>query len=128
MKRTLIGIGNPLKRDDDIGNIIARRLGGVAGATAPESYMPRGADEIVLVDAILFDGEPGDVKEFSEDDVQGFFHSTHSLPLSLFRELNPKARIRVIGIMPMSTDFGESLSPALKPRLEEITSKVKGLL
>lgn len=117
-----------MKQDDNIGNIVAKRLGGVAGATAPENYMPHNADEVVLVDAVLFGGKPGDVKEFSPDEVQGFFHSTHNLPLSLFRELNPNARIRVIGIMPLSTDFGESLTPDLESKLDTITSRVKELL
>jgi hydrogenase maturation protease len=128
VKRVIIGLGNPLKQDDNIGNIVAKRLGGVAGATAPENYMPHDADEIVLMDAVLFDGEPGEVKEFSEEDVQGFFHSTHNLPLSLFKELNPHARIRVIGIMPSSTDFGETLTPKINSQLETIVSRVKELL
>jgi len=128
MRRVVIGMGSQLNRDDDIGNLVAKRVGGIAAGKSLENVLPQGADEVVLIDAVLFGGEPGEVRETSVDSTQDFFHSTHSIPLSLIKELNPRARVRLIAIQPKSTEMGESLTPQLKRKLPEIVREVTALL
>ena len=68
----VLGIGNRLRRDDGAGSLLAAALAEQEGAavldagTVPENYLEKVAgsnpDTVVIVDAIDFDGAPGEIR------------------------------------------------------------------
>ncbi|NYZ79969.1 hydrogenase maturation protease [Candidatus Micrarchaeota archaeon] len=129
----VIGLGNPLKRDDDIGNIIANRLVGfnaVSAETTPESFISemKKHNVVVFVDAVEFGGQPGDVKFFRLIDLKEMPLSTHSIPIETLREIMPRKKMFVIGVQPEDVDYGAGLTDELKKELDGIIEKTKELL
>ncbi len=142
MKKVILGIGNPLKNDDNIGNLIVDELKTklkddnlvfIKSYLAPENfifaikrYHPK---KIFMIDAVDFKGEPGDVKVFNLSNVikiQAL--STHSLPITLYKNSFPKADIKIIGIKVKSLKFKDGLSPELKKNFQKISQKVQEII
>ncbi|RLF41192.1 MAG: hydrogenase maturation protease, partial [Thermoplasmata archaeon] len=80
MRRAVIGIGNPLRRDDGIGIILVKKLreeklsdvicidagtGGIQLLPILSNY-----DRIIIVDAVNFNGKPGETKVFNLDEIK----------------------------------------------------------
>ena len=122
----LVGVGNPLRRDDGVGPWIVAAVREASVGTelclvdaqdVPENFVPaiaRGdAQNVVFVDAAAGDGPPGTVMfgplaDFAE---AGSF-STHKLALSLsgkFLEAAGK-KVFLLGIVPADLEFGEGLT------------------
>ena len=122
----LVGVGNPLRRDDGVGPWIAgavrdaasgTRLSVVDAQDVPENFAPAIARtdcrNVVFVDAVAAEGPPGSVvfgplSGFGE--VESF--STHRLALSLsgkFLEAAGK-KVFLLGIVPADLEFGEGLT------------------
>ena len=92
MNNLIIGLGNDYRSDDAVGRVVARKLraeslDGVAileetgeGAALIEAW--RGADFVILIDAVHSVGEPGAIYRIDANEQQiprGFFHySTHA--------------------------------------------------
>ncbi len=146
MKTAVIGIGNPLRRDDGIGIILVEKLreeklpnidcidagsGGVQLLPLLSRYK-----RIILVDAVNFNAEPGNTKVFTLQEIDG----NHGNPLSahmldtiqiikLYQELNErKLEVTVFGIQPNDTTYGTNLSPILEDKLFEIKEKLIELI
>lgn len=133
-----LGIGNPLRRDDGAGCRFIRELKrwGVGrrkgiylfnGGELPENYLEPIVKIqpaiVVLVDAVDFGGEAGEVKVFRETGFQSGF-STHTLSLSLilnYLRETTRAKIFILGIQPKNTGWGEGLS-------KEVETTIKGLV
>jgi hydrogenase 3 maturation protease len=139
MKKIVISVGNPLKSDDNIGNLILDELKDcmtniefVKGSVNPENYIEPlkklNPDFIFLLDVAKFNGEFGDVNVFDLDDVLNMNISTHNFPITIFRNFFPSSKIIFIGIKPKSLDFGEDLSPIIKKRFDEIVTEVKTII
>lgn len=132
--KAVISIGNPLKSDDNIGNIILDMIDvdamKIKCETTPENFLEslKGYDEIIILDALQFDGYVGQVEAFELEDVEDRITSTHSLPVALFKRFFPEAKIEIIGIQTKSIDFGEELSSELKDRLGNIAKDVEKLI
>lgn len=122
----LVGVGNPLRRDDGVGPwIVGAVRDAVAGTDlriidaqdVPENFVPVIARDdcrnVVFVDATAAEGAPGTVvfgplADFAE---AGSF-STHKLALSLsgkFLEAAGK-RVFLLGIVPADLEFGNGLT------------------
>ena len=138
MKKAIISVGNPLKSDDNIGNLIIDKIKKhyknkdyyfFKGGTNPENFIEPlkkiSPDTIFFIDVAIFEGEIGDVKLFNLDDVIDFDISTHFFPITIFKKYFPKTRLVLIGIKPKIVNFGEDLSPELKVRLKEIINNVQ---
>ncbi len=132
--RMIIGMGNPLRRDDGIGVRVAERLAALAptgvdvhihAGGGPE-LMERwhGAERVVLVDAVTAGGAPGAVHRF---DVSGrplpaqvrAACSTHDLGLHDVVELARALRRlpdRLIVIGVEGTDFAPGMALSLPVR------------
>ena len=129
--KAVMSIGNPLKSDDNIANIVLDKLSfkditKIRAEITPENFITRlkKYDEIIILDALDFGGETGDVKIFDLDEVKGVSLSTHSLPIDLLKRFLPNSEIKVIGIQPKNIDFGEVLSSELQNRIDEIVENV----
>lgn len=118
----LVGVGNPMRRDDGIGPWLVGAVRDLAAATAheiidaqdvPENFVPviaRGdCRNVVFIDAVAADSTPGTVvfgplADFAE---AGSF-STHKLALSLSAKFLEAAgkKVFLLGVVPADIDFG----------------------
>ena len=140
MKKVIIGIGNPLKRDDNIGNLIADKLKGISGndilliraETNPENYIDKlrsfEPEIIYFIDAVEFDGKTGEVRVFDIEDVLNQSLSTHGISVRIFKDFFPNTKIKIIGIKVKGISYGEGLSEELKQKLGTITKKVEKII
>jgi hydrogenase maturation protease HycI len=138
MSKAIISIGNPLKSDDNISNLIIDKIKKFyknkdyyffKGGTNPENFIEPlkkiNPNVIFFIDVAIFDGEVGDLKLFRLDDITDFNISSHYFPITIFKKYFPETKLVLIGIKPKTVIFGESLSPELKARLKEIIEKVQ---
>jgi len=138
MKKVIISVGNPLKSDDNIGNLIVDKIkkyyknkdyyffkGGMNPENFIEPLKKINPDVIFFIDVAIFDGEVGDVKLFRLDDIIDINISSHYFPITIFKKYFPKAILILVGIKPKIINFGENLSPELKAKLREIIQKVQ---
>jgi hydrogenase 3 maturation protease len=141
MKKAIISIGNPLKSDDNIGNLIVDKIkkfykdkdyyffkGGMNPENFIEPLKKINPDVIFFIDVAIFEGEVGDVKLFRLDDIIDINISSHYFPITIFKQYFPEVKLVLIGIKPKIISFSESLSPELKKRLKEIIQKVQRII
>lgn len=133
--KVVMSIGNPLKSDDNIGNVILEKIDNkdiikIKAGITPENFIEqiKKYDEIIILDAFEFKGKVGDVKVFKLDQIKDNPISTHNIPINLFQKFLSGSKIRIIGIKPNNIEFGEKLSRELENKIEEITENVKRLL
>ena len=140
----LVGVGNPLRRDDGVGPWIVGAVREAAAGTGlalvdaqdvPENFVPtiaRGeARNVVFVDAAAADGPPGTVvfgplSDFAE--AEGF--STHKLALSLSGKFLQAAgkKAYLLGIVPGDIDFGEGFTPEVERAAASVRDAILGVL
>ena len=129
--KAVMSIGNPIKCDDNIGNVIIDKLDlkniiKIKAEINPENFMNKlkDCDEIIILDALDFGGNVGEVKVFELDKINEVSISTHSIPIDLMKKILPNSKIKIIGIQPKSIGFGEELTKEMKNKIEEIVQKV----
>ncbi|UCE28529.1 MAG: hydrogenase 3 maturation endopeptidase HyCI [Candidatus Bathyarchaeota archaeon] len=129
-KVVVVGIGNPLRKDDYIGGSVVEDLRGrvsqrvylIECETVPESFIGSitkfKPTHVLLIDAGFLNRNPGSLELV---DVLGMADqtaiSTHALPLQIFCEYLKKttgAKITLLVIQPKDTSFGEGLTTELK--------------
>jgi len=131
MQTLVLGLGNPILRDDGIGPRIARELEGnlIENVTVMEASLAGlnlldllvGYDRVIIVDAIKTSkGKPGRIYRLGIDDFGFTRHatSTHDVNLATALELGKKLglalprKINILAIEVAETDhFGEELTP-----------------
>lgn len=142
-KTVVIGLGNPILRDDGVGFHVAEALRGrlderrvemvqacVGGFRLLETLA--GRHRAVLVDAVRLGGKPGQVYRLSAEDFRGNIRaaSPHEagLPeaLALGRRLGMEMpEVAVVGIEPAEVEeFGEELTPAVAAAIPEAVALV----
>ncbi|WP_211194962.1 hydrogenase maturation protease [Halorhabdus amylolytica] len=129
----VVALGNPYRRDDGVGPALVARLRdrdlradcldlGDAGFDLVHVVVDYEA--IVIVDAVDFGGDPGEVVVFDPTDADGTrdrraSHGTDAFELlamaERLRETSPT--VRVVGIQPVETGLGEGLSPPVADRI-----------
>ncbi len=139
----ILGIGNPIRRDDAIGVEVAKALEGkVPGRvlvlnceTIPESFAWKVAEfrptHILLVDAADFQGDPGEARLFGAGETVGTPISTHSLPLkvlSKYLEMETGAKVAVLAVQPKDLGLGEGLSDELRASLWRLVEILRDAL
>ncbi len=139
--RTLIlGVGNPLCCDDGLGIAAVEMLKErelpsfvtVEAADTPGWGLPNWLDgwsSVVMIDAIRMGKKPGnwrcfapeEVKMLYEDDVLSLHQPGLAAGLALAEALNilPE-KLTFYGVEPVSTDFGEGLSPEVTETLPNL--------
>ncbi len=134
MQTLVLGLGNPILRDDGIGPRVARELEGklIENVTVAETSLAGlnlldlmvGYDKVIIIDAIKTDkGRPGRIYHLNVDDFQFTRHaaSTHDINLATALELGKKMglllpqQIDILAIDVEETDhFGEELTPEVE--------------
>lgn len=144
----IVGIGNPIMRDDGVGPRVVEMLrqvdlppeveaidGGTGGLDLLD--LLEGAVRVVFVDAVNFGGPPGQIEVFSPDAVRrlnlGPIASLHSVSLLDALELGDALGmalpdVKIVGVQPFEIAPGLGLSPALQSKLPEVINTVLGLL
>ncbi|MGY4706166.1 hydrogenase 3 maturation endopeptidase HyCI [Candidatus Bipolaricaulota sp. J31] len=131
MEKVLLGVGNPLARDDGVGVWVAERFRGdgwvsIPAGQAPENVLGKIARLaprcLVVVDAVEMGLAPGEVRRIPWEPGRAPWGSTHSLPLSaLFLELCRDIReVILIGVQPKDLSLGEGLSPEVAAAAREL--------
>ena len=130
-----MSIGNPIKCDDNIGNIVLDKLDvegikKIKGETTPENFIDqlKICEDLVIIDALQFDGEVGEVRTFELNDIKNVVISTHNITFDLLQKFLPNSKIKIIGIQTKSIDFGIEMSEELKSKMGEIVENVSHLL
>jgi Ni,Fe-hydrogenase maturation factor len=59
----IIAMGNELRKDDSIALDIAKEIGAIKVYSCPENFVKEN-EEVIIVDAVDFGKEPGNVKSF----------------------------------------------------------------
>jgi hydrogenase 3 maturation protease len=124
--RVVAGIGNTIRSDDLVGVRIVEHLRGKVSSsvrlieckTVPESFMDEivevRSSHVLLIDAAMLGLRPGTAQLYQVEEVVNVpTISTHTLPLKVFcdyiKQLT-RARIALLLIEPVNTDFGEGLT------------------
>jgi hydrogenase maturation protease len=138
-KTAIMGIGSVLKTDDGVGVFVAEKLKSigmknviVAEAT-PEHWLgfltKKKFEKLLIIDSVLFGGEVGEIKILDLKEISERFGLTHSSSLHLFYDfISEEGNIRelkVLAIMPVSLEVGESLSPEVGRSAKNIISFFK---
>lgn len=141
MKTAVIGLGNPLKKDDNIGNVIIEKLEKevkgknlvfIKAYLTPENYLlllkKDEPENVYIIDAVEFEGKVGDVKVFNLDEINQSRITTHNIPVNIYQDYFPNSVIKLIGIKVKDVSFGEELSKEIKDKLEDIFKEVKKII
>ena len=143
MKVKILGIGNPILRDDSVGIKIAERLEGEVDAdieilmTTDFEVIDKvlGYDKAIIVDAVKFGGEPGKIYEFTLDDIFTSYSipGTHALSLGttlklgyiIFPEEMPK-ELKIFAIEVEDVEhFGKDCTPKVEQAIPEVINMIK---
>lgn len=139
----IIGIGNPLKRDDGIGVALLQEMEqrdfsetvqtfelGIASMDI--LHILEDLDKALIIDAVCFGGASGDYRFFTPEDVESLQessgpHTTNILDvLQLSKEMGELPEdIIIMGIEPEDTSFGEDLSESLEERFPELVKALE---
>jgi len=142
----VIGLGNPLRRDDGIGllllqylheqiNKLSKNIEFIDGGTSGMNllHLLGKYDTIFILDAVDFKGIPGEIKKFTLAEVKNqkiqFFHSTHEPDflnvLAFLKELDelPK-QLLIFGVQSKDISYGTGLSKELCSLLPNIKKQI----
>ncbi len=151
-KETLIlGVGNPLRRDDGIGPEVIRWFtesstkknnsynlpsdvnlinGGTDGLGLIE-YL-KDYNKIIIIDAVEMGLPPGTIKVFTPDEAVISINtdslSTHGFGIAelikLAKELDINPELVIVGVQPGDLSYGENLSATVKSNFHELLETI----
>lgn len=140
----IVGVGNPLRRDDGVGVEAVKRLKGkisndavllIESESVPESFIEPivkfNPSHILIIDAAIMGLESGSVKLTASLDLLGVAVSTHALPIQIFCTYLTQvtqSKIALLLIQPKNVDFGEELSTEVKRSVQRIVDVLTGIL
>ncbi len=146
----VLGVGNILNRDEGAGVHAVKELekrlpqdwkdkielvdGGVLGLDLLPGVEQ--ATHLLILDAADFQGRPGEIKEFSGEELKTFFTGKISWHQLGFQEVLEVARVRgrypeqvhLIGVQPGNMEVGPGLSQDLEQALQEMTARALDIL
>jgi len=143
----IIGIGNPFRRDDGVGPIVAGRIAALgwpnvevrleSGEGAALMHCWGGYDEVVVIDAVRSGAEPGRAHMLEAHNTPvptDYFHySSHAFGLAEAIEVSRvlgelPSRLIVIGVEGRDFASGSGLSPELDAVVPQVVETVVGLI
>ena len=145
-KLIVLGVGNELKCDDGVGPFIIKKLKQediedkkrllfINAETVPENFTGKLRKEnpthVIIVDACLMGGEPGDMNIVNKYDFANIGISTHSMSLSFFvryLEKDNDFRIIFVGIEPESMDYSDRLTENVERSAYEFIDTLKEIV
>jgi len=136
VKKLLMGVGNDIRGDDAVGELIARELESedwdtVDCGSVPENHIvmieEKQYEVVVLVDAAEMGLNPGDIRIVPRDHLGVFTMSTHAMPLSTVMDfLDKKVKeVFLVGIQPKDMSLKEGMTSELEEAKEEMIELLK---
>ena len=143
----VIGIGNPLRKDDGIGIVLLEKLveikddlpddieyidGGTGGMNLLHLFAR--FDIVVFIDAVNFGGEVGESKLFKSEDVNSkkipINISTHESDILKVIQISKKlkecpSKLFIFGIQPEDTSFGQTISNEIQENIDLLVDNLK---
>ena len=132
-KTVIVGIGNDMRGDDAFGPMVVERLRGrvradlIDAGVSPENCLgklsalkPR---VVLLVDAVDFDGAPGDMALLDPAKLETTSFSTHASSLALlerFLSTEGVTRIALLAVQPKNWQFGDAVSDEVAAAVEKV--------
>ncbi len=142
-KVALLAIGSEFRGDDAAGLLVAeitkktlkkanKKFKIFIGATAPENLTGDikrfNPSHILLVDSVDFNDKPGSIVVLSPRDIgDGVSFSTHKMPAKVLMRYFSKSfecDPILIGIQPLSIDFGKKPSKGVMSSAKEVASAI----
>ena len=139
----IIGVGNPLRGDDDAGAAVIQRLQNRLPPSAKTLQLDsdgvslmeawRGFEQVILVDAACSGAAPGAIHRFDANRTElprGLFHYSSHLfgvaeAVELARQLERlPERLVVYGIEGTAFAYGEGLSAAVAEAMERVAMAI----
>ena len=138
----VIGIGNILMGDDGAGvkvlDLLPDSVNKIELATGGMTLLHKleNLDMVVIVDAVDFEGKPGEVKIFRPDEVESIKtlgYSLHDIDILKVLEIAKKMgqlpeKVFIVAIQPVNVEFSEELSSEVQASLPELASQVMKLI
>lgn len=134
-KIVFVGLGNELRADDGAGLELIERLRSkkefygshfITAGRSPENYLESilnsNPQVVIFIDAAEWDGSPGEIKIFNDDEISKTEFSTHTFSITMIKDFllkNQQMDFMFVGIKPFSTSFKEGLSEPVKIKLKE---------
>lgn len=145
-KIAFLGVGSPLRADDNVGNRIVATLetklkAGLdqefqfyQGESAPENFTGAIRDfspeYLILFDAAELGKPPGTFSIISAEQIEGISFASHVLPLKIicnYISATVGCQIIMVGIQPQSLEFGESLSALVMEAIDKFVAELTDL-
>ncbi|KPU63517.1 hydrogenase maturation protease [Thermococcus sp. EP1] len=143
-KVVICGIGNDTRGDDAFGVYVVERLKEkvfnpkvvfLNCAEMPESYAGKIIRErpshVVFIDAVHFEGKPGEIVLADPEGTLGEAFSTHRMPLKLlvgYLKQNIDAKFLLIGAQPKQIGFFVEMSEELKESAKKLVDVLEQIL
>lgn len=134
----VVGVGNVLKGDDGAGCRLAEKLMGrialpvVDACEVPENYggwvERQGLEAVVYVDAVEFEGKPGEAKIIPLEKLMMSASSTHSLSLHYmikYLEMEWDGDPVLVGIKPASMKLDQGLSDEVEKGITRLAEAIE---
>ena len=128
-----IGVGNVLKRDDGVGVVISRQIiekPDVLVLTVEvsiENYIGKinsmEPEEIVIIDCMDLGAHPGSYRLLDLAEVEDITFNTHNISLGRLGDFFQFPSY-VLGIQPLSVEFGDRLSPPVEEAARQIVQQI----
>ncbi len=146
-KVAFLGVGSPLRGDDNVGNRVVALLAAkltarpgqefqfYQGESAPENFTGAirqfSPEYLIIFDAAELGKPPGTFLIIPPEQIDGMNFASHVLPLKIICNYLSSAvgrQILMVGIQPQSLEFGENISPAVEEAMDEFVTRLIGLL
>lgn len=137
-KVCVVGVGNRMRGDDAVGPMVIDAIGTGAvypcidAGVAPENHLEKIAAShprtVLLIDAVDFQGEPGEIRVFRPGDSSGGL-STHALSLELAAQYLGNrcgADTWLVGIQPVQLTMEADLTPAVEEAVARLVEVLAG--
>ncbi len=131
-----VGVGNVLKRDDGVGVVISKQIierpaiRSLTVEVSIENYIGKinslEPEEIVIVDCMELGENPGAWRLLELEDVEDITFNTHNISLGRLVDFFPYPTY-VLGIQPLSLEFGDHLSAPVQAAARKILSIINPL-
>ena len=133
-----VGIGNTIRGDDGVGPYVISKFVQrtvsyefIDAGEMPENYIGKitklKPKTVIIIDALDFDGKPGQIKILTPDKIQDITFSTHGMSLGLFTERIKQlsgAEVLFIGIKPYYVGLKEGLTDIIKAEADALIKMI----
>ncbi len=146
-KIAFLGVGSPLRGDDNVGNQIVAALESelksnpgqkihfYQGESAPENFTGAirafSPEYLIIFDAAELGKPPGTFSIIPPEQIDGIGFASHVLPLKIicnYLSSTVEREILMVGIQPHNLEFGESLSPVVTEAIDNFVTELLSLL